>query len=786
MFQDCSLLKYINFLNFDTSKVTNMTGMFYRCSSLEELDLSNFDTSKVSTMKLLFFECSSLKNLNLSHFNTSNVENMDSMFNGCSSLKILNLSHFNTSKLTRVQNMFYRCSLLEDLDLSHFNTSKIGSFQYFFANCESLKALNVSSFNTSNALNMEQMFKGCKSLKSLNLSNFNTEKVSYISEIFGGCTSLKEIEMSNLNFSSIYSMKLMFHGCSSLTSINLNNFNTSRVTNMWGLFWGCSSLKSINLSSFNTSKVTNMTGMFNGCSTLISINLSNFDTSNVIDMRKMFDNCSSLIYINLSNFDTSNVKTMDSMFKNCINLKELDISNFNTTRAIPIKNLFKDFGFLSDIFLNDNKIKYINLNNTIDNGIISNSSINEIDNLLVCQKFKIITNPTSKNNCSKMNFEPNEGTSSDIFDSLIISDYSYGIKQSIYFSETSDIFTEIVTKEISLNKIEESPITSSNIYYNDSIISTNEETIYILNSRVFLLGYTSFNILNSNMFSFFIYFITLKNTFYSQTLTFSINIKYKNSLRILQVNEEANCIKVEPNNEEFNKYYCSFQAKTYNIDDIKLSTNFNFKPKIYCESLYFSSLANMNLENIKNVRNKEYFSLNVFILDNSRVYKYNNTHFEIKGIVEKVIPKFEESIQLVIENELSENNRFKYLNCSILNEKINNYNIMCMINDKVLFKIQGSIAYSGDNLILINSENDTITFNNSEEDNDTLNQNKFIHEKKNNSNKHWIILVIILSIVALLIIIAIIFFVVRKINKKELVKDLGKNPSEFNLNQFTN
>ena len=78
-----------------------------------------------------------------------------------------------------------------------------------------------------------------------------------------------------------------------------------------------------------------------------------------------------------------------------------------------------------------------------------------------------------------------------------------------------------------------------------------------------------------------------KNTTFSQLLNFPLTIKYKNNFRILQNNEKANCTKVEPNNEEFNKYYCSFQAKTYNIDDIKLSINFNFKPKIYCESLYF-------------------------------------------------------------------------------------------------------------------------------------------------------------------------------------------------------
>jgi len=37
----------LNLLNFDTSKVTDMSYMFYSCRSLTSLDLSSFDTSNV-------------------------------------------------------------------------------------------------------------------------------------------------------------------------------------------------------------------------------------------------------------------------------------------------------------------------------------------------------------------------------------------------------------------------------------------------------------------------------------------------------------------------------------------------------------------------------------------------------------------------------------------------------------------------------------------------------------------------------------------------------------------
>ena len=67
----------------DTSKVTDMSGMFNSCSSLTSLDLSNFDTSKVTNMSFMFAGCSSLLSLDLSNFDTSQVTLMDSMFCKC-------------------------------------------------------------------------------------------------------------------------------------------------------------------------------------------------------------------------------------------------------------------------------------------------------------------------------------------------------------------------------------------------------------------------------------------------------------------------------------------------------------------------------------------------------------------------------------------------------------------------------------------------------------------------------------------------------------------------------
>ncbi|BDR59578.1 mucin-binding protein [Xylocopilactobacillus apicola] len=78
--------------NFDTSNVTNMSGMFQLCCSLQSLDLSNFDTSNVKYMGLMFSMCQSLASLDLSNFDTKKVSYQDRIFYNTTNLKHLVLS----------------------------------------------------------------------------------------------------------------------------------------------------------------------------------------------------------------------------------------------------------------------------------------------------------------------------------------------------------------------------------------------------------------------------------------------------------------------------------------------------------------------------------------------------------------------------------------------------------------------------------------------------------------------------------------------------------------------
>lgn len=147
-----SYIYAINFNNFNTRYVTNMSGMFAGQNCLTSLDLSGFNTSKVTDMSYMFAGydegsgttlvryCDKLKELNLTGWDTSNVTNMSYMFSSCGALTELDLSHFDTSKVTNMSYMFYGSSSsygdmnLTMLDLSGWNTSRVETWNNMFGN----------------------------------------------------------------------------------------------------------------------------------------------------------------------------------------------------------------------------------------------------------------------------------------------------------------------------------------------------------------------------------------------------------------------------------------------------------------------------------------------------------------------------------------------------------------------------------------------------------------------------------------------------------------------------
>lgn len=194
----------------NTSKVTNMEGMFSYCKSLEHIDLSQLDFSKTESLKNFLYNCSSLKEIDLTPLNTA-------------------------TNCTNFINLLSYCYSLEEVDLTYLNNPNINSLSGWFSNNTSLQKV-ILPIKITEEMSLYNTFYECSSLTTIN----NLDKIKKITNL------------SNT-----------FYNCTALTSLNLSGWDTSNVTNMNSMFRGCNSLNFIRCKqAFKNWCITNQDNIY--------------------------------------------------------------------------------------------------------------------------------------------------------------------------------------------------------------------------------------------------------------------------------------------------------------------------------------------------------------------------------------------------------------------------------------------------------------------------------------------------------------------------------------------
>ena len=156
MFTNCNAYNFPK-LSFDTKNVTNMAYMFRKFESYNDLKLNFTDTSKVTDMSGMFGFCDtndSSQNINeynfsylnyhgdadISCLDTSNVVNAHDMFNGCKYITPDKIKNIRLPKATNIRNMFRyaymggwdfankKTTYIDTIDLSSFDLGSITTF----------------------------------------------------------------------------------------------------------------------------------------------------------------------------------------------------------------------------------------------------------------------------------------------------------------------------------------------------------------------------------------------------------------------------------------------------------------------------------------------------------------------------------------------------------------------------------------------------------------------------------------------------------------------------------
>ena len=184
MFYYCRNLTTIPLL--DTSNVTDMDGMFWECTRLTTIPL--LDTSNVTDMQYMFYECTYLTTI--PELNTSKVTNMGNMFDHCSNLTTIPL--LDTSNVVKMYCMFYYCTNLTTIP--ELNTSKVTNMGSMFYYCRNLTTIPL--LDTSNVTDMNRMFVYCKNLTTIPL--LDTSKVTNMGNMFSDCTHLSDDSLNTI------------------------------------------------------------------------------------------------------------------------------------------------------------------------------------------------------------------------------------------------------------------------------------------------------------------------------------------------------------------------------------------------------------------------------------------------------------------------------------------------------------------------------------------------------------------------------------------------------------
>ncbi len=342
------------YVAWNTSKVTNLSGTFKEVGATSTAGLLDWDVSSATTLYETF-SGSGFANLDgLAKWDVSKVTNMNSTFSGMPRLtSVAGLAKWNTSSVTTMVQTFFdqfvtgkltnltglEYKLVEEEGKEPYyawDTSRVTTMEKMFYYQDALQNVDaLFDWKTPALRNMEYMFHACRSLSSVyGLSNFDTSHVSNINELFSDDPSLANIApLSSWDLSGLSVMKRVFYNTAISDLTPIRGWNVSNITDMSELFSLTPSLRTLEgLQDWKPCKLTNLTKMFNNATALTDISqldgwARNTDGSTCIkpkDLTSMFYAASSLVTLHgLENWDMSQLTTIQYILYNAVNIEDI-------------------------------------------------------------------------------------------------------------------------------------------------------------------------------------------------------------------------------------------------------------------------------------------------------------------------------------------------------------------------------------------------------------------------------------------------------------------------------
>jgi surface protein len=224
-----------NLSSWDTSNVTDMSGMFKANNSLSSANqnFNSWDTSKVTDMSYMF-ESTDYMNPQIDSWDVSSVTNMESMFQDCRLIGYNNsnqaIGSWDVSSVTSMRVMFNRTDYF-NIDIGSWDTSSVTDMTSMFYNALVFNQ-NIGGWNTSNVTNTQAMFNGARQFNQ-DLNSWDVSKVTTMNSMFKSAPIFNG-NISSWNTSSVTDMRQMFDSASRFNQ-DIGNWNVSSVSNGYSM-----------------------------------------------------------------------------------------------------------------------------------------------------------------------------------------------------------------------------------------------------------------------------------------------------------------------------------------------------------------------------------------------------------------------------------------------------------------------------------------------------------------------------------------------------------------------
>ncbi|MHA1673909.1 MAG: BspA family leucine-rich repeat surface protein [Promethearchaeota archaeon] len=324
--------------NWDVSRVTDMTEMFYSADNFDQ-NIEKWDVSSVTDMAAMFKGSRSF-NQEIGGWDVSSVTDMAAMFDSAVYFN-QSINNWDVSSVTDMNRMF-DSAVYFNQSINNWDVSSVTDMNRMFDGSRSFNQ-DMGGWDVSSVTNMYLMFAWAVSFNQ-NFSGWDVSSVTDMGGMFSNAWDFNQ-DVSRWDVSSVTDMGGIFSFAHDFDQ-DIGEWDVSKVTDMDSMFEEAHDFDQ-DIGEWDVSKVTNMGAMFEEADKF-NQDVSRWDVSNATDMDSMFNQAR---YFNqdIGGWNVSSVTDMGWMFYNA-NYFNQNIDGWNVSSVTDMGGMFQSAGsFNQDI-----------------------------------------------------------------------------------------------------------------------------------------------------------------------------------------------------------------------------------------------------------------------------------------------------------------------------------------------------------------------------------------------------------------------------------------------------